>query len=322
MDWQVAFMHPIVNNIVKNTTDGLSWSGFDRLDKKKSYLFISNHRDILLDSAILQVLLYDNGLETSQITFGNNLMVTTFVIDVGKINKMFTVVRETGGREFYQNSSLLSGYIRATISANQSIWIAQRNGRTKDGDDKTHNGLLKMLNISGDKNFVENFRELNIVPMAVSYEYEPCDLSKARESYISQNGEYIKKRGEDIESVVNGIVQYKGHIHLALAEPLDADMDVLKDAGAENEKIKILSGIIDHEIYKNFKLWPTHYAAADLLDDSLKYSGLYTETEKNKFSGHIENICGKIEGDKNAIRNILLNIYANPVKNAAGITLL
>ena len=98
MDWQVAFMHPIVNNIVKNTTDGLSWSGFDRLDKKKSYLFISNHRDILLDSAILQVLLYDNGLETSQITFGNNLMVTTFVIDVGKINKMFTVVRETGGK--------------------------------------------------------------------------------------------------------------------------------------------------------------------------------------------------------------------------------
>lgn len=315
MDWQVGFMHPIINSIIKNTSDGLTWSGFDRLEPGKSYLFISNHRDILLDSAILQVLLYDNGLDTSQITFGNNLMETQFITDAGKINKMFTVVRETCGRGFYRNSSVLSAYIRSTILDNQSIWIAQRNGRTKDGDDKTYPGLLKMLNISGKGEFQDNLAELNIVPMTVSYEFEPCALSKIREMYIAQTSEYIKKRGEDVESIVNGILQYKGHIHLALSKPLDAMQLNIRKNASDNEKTKILTSVIDKEIHRNFKLWPTNYAAADILHKKDDFRQNYSDKQKEKFIDHVEKITAEIEGDKKTIRKQVLIMYANPVRN-------
>ena len=314
-EWQVTFMHPIVYHIIDNTSDGLTYSGFDQLNDNTHYLFISNHRDILLDSAILQVLLYDNGLETSQITFGNNLMESQFITDAGKINKMFTVARGTGGKEFYENSNLLSNYIRSTIKEKDSIWIAQRNGRTKDGDDKTQVGLLKMLNISGNNGFVENFSELNIVPMSISYEYEPCDYSKVSELFLSGKTEYVKKRGEDIESLVNGIVGKKGRIHLSITEPITDRLLTLNEISNENEKIKILTGLIDEQIHKNYKLWPTNYIAYDLFFGNNKYKDFYEEAEKQAFLNYIKPMIIRMEGEEDLIRQLFLKLYANPVIN-------
>ncbi|HSH64656.1 MAG TPA: hypothetical protein VLB84_02405, partial [Bacteroidia bacterium] len=173
MTFQLEFMHPAIRTIVERSSDGLTSEGFENLDPDQAYLFIANHRDILLDSAILQVLLVEHGFKTSEITFGDNLMEKGFITEFGKLNRMFTVLREGTGRELYDISKKLSAYIRHTIQhKNVSVWTAQRNGRTKDGIDQTQTGLLKMLNISGTDSFAENFAALKIVPVSISYEYE------------------------------------------------------------------------------------------------------------------------------------------------------
>ncbi|NJK84600.1 MAG: hypothetical protein HC906_00035 [Bacteroidales bacterium] len=188
-------MHPLIKSIADRTSQGISFSGFEGLERGKPYLFVSNHRDIVLDSAILQALLVDNGLDTSEITFGSNLMTDNFVIDLGKVNRMYKVDRGTNKKQLLENSKKLSAYIRYSITKKKvSSWIAQRNGRTKDGNDRTETGLLKMFKMSGSKDFIESFGELNIVPMSVSYEYEPCCRFKVNELYISRNQTYVKKQ--------------------------------------------------------------------------------------------------------------------------------
>ena len=178
-DFQTGYMSHAIWSMVKNSSTGLTWSGLDKLDKDKAYLFIANHRDILLDSALLQIILEADEFSTSEITFGSNLMDTGFITDFGRMNRMFTVKREGTAKELYDISRQLSAYIRHTlIDKNHSVWIAQRNGRTKDGNDQTQTGLLKMLGLSRGKDFLKNFSELNIVPLTISYEYEPCDALK------------------------------------------------------------------------------------------------------------------------------------------------
>ena len=223
IDFQKQFMHPLVNSIVKKTSKGLTYSGFDLLVPGTPYLFVSNHRDIVLDSAILQVLLFDNGHLSSEITFGSNLMSNPFVVDFGKINRMFTVYRGGNRMEMFRNSQTLSAYIRHTITNKRtSAWIAQRNGRTKDGNDKTETGLLKMFNISGGDSFDESFSELNIVPLSISYEYEPCCALKVKEtSVVSKGLIYQKAPNEDFMSILTGITSQKGRIHLSICHPVN-----------------------------------------------------------------------------------------------------
>lgn len=197
-DFQVHFMHDAIRRIVEMSSSGLTSSGFEYLDPKKAYLFVANHRDILLDAALLQILLVEHGFQTSEITFGSNLKEQGFITDFGKLNRMFTVVREGTNKELYEISKKLSAYIRHTVvDKNVSVWLAQRNGRTKDGNDLTQSGLLKMLNISGTKGFSENFFQLNIVPLTISYEYEPCDHLKTQELYMSNlHAKYTKAAGK------------------------------------------------------------------------------------------------------------------------------
>jgi hypothetical protein len=222
MSFQLEFMHQAIRVIVARSSTGLTCNGFDNLDPNSAYLYIANHRDILLDSAILQILLVEHGFKTSEITFGNNLMMGGFINDFGKLNRMFTVLREGNSRELYEISQKLSAYIRHTIvDKNVSVWIAQRNGRTKDGNDLTQTGLLKMLNLSGKKSFGENIKELKIVPLSISYEYEPCDDLKVQELYLSSlHSKYVKAPGEDLNSILTGIRQPKGRIHMEVGKPL------------------------------------------------------------------------------------------------------
>lgn len=323
MEFQLEFMHPAIRTIIERSSDGLSCEGFEQLDPKESYLFIANHRDILLDSAILQVLLVEHGFKTSEITFGNNLMEKGFITDFGKLNRMFTVLREGTGRELYDISKKLSAYIRHTITNKKvSVWIAQRNGRTKDGIDQTQTGLLKMLNISGTKTFIENFKELKIVPITVSYEYEPCDFLKVQEAYLSSlHTKYVKAQGEDLNSIITGVTMPKGRIHLVAGKPMVDFFQKFEIFPNENDKIKQLAYHIDNEIYQNYKLWPVNYIAADLLDGTAIYSIFYKEKEKDDFIRYIQSSITKLQGDKETLFHLFLKIYANPVKSKTGDTM-
>ena len=314
MGFQVEFMHPAIRTIVARSSDGLSCSGFEHLDKNDSYLFVANHRDILLDSAILQILLVEHGFATSEITFGNNLMDKGFITDFGRLNRMFTVLREGTGRELYDISKKLSAYIRHTIVDKKvSVWIAQRNGRTKDGFDQTQTGLIKMLNISGKGTFAEKFAELKIVPLTISYEYEPCDALKVQELYLSSlHTKYVKSPGEDLNSILTGIMQPKGRIHMAVGKPIVNELQNFDKNSNDNDKIKVLSSLVDNQIYNNYKLWSVNYIAADLMDNTTKYTKYYTPKEKEDFINYINSKINTIDGELDVLFNLFIKMYANP----------
>jgi len=316
--FQRSFMHPLVNSIVRKTSDGLSSDGFENLKPGTPYLFISNHRDIVLDSAILQVLLLDHHHLTSEITFGSNLMINQFIIDLGKVNRMFKVERGGNKAELIANSQKLSAYIRYTISGkNTSVWIAQRPGRTKNGNDKTETGLLKMLNMSGTDNFAESFRELNIAPLVISYEYEPCCASKIKELLVTkQTGSYQKRPDEDLMSIITGITQPKGRIHFAVTRPVNDYIDEIDEKDTRNNKLLHLAELMDKEIYCHYRLWPGNYVAFDMMNATDRFSSFYTAEEKNKFLKYMENEIRGIEGDRKAIEELFFSIYANPLINA------
>ncbi|KAK6020190.1 hypothetical protein OSTOST_14160, partial [Ostertagia ostertagi] len=205
------------------------------------------------------VLLVEHNIPTSEITFGSNLKEKGFVTDFGKLNRMFTVQREGTSKELYEISKKLSAYIRHTIVDKVvSVWIAQRNGRTKDGHDTTQSGLLKMLNISGKKSFSENFAQLAIVPITISYEYEPCDHLKVQELYLSSlHTKYTKAQGEDLNSIVTGIKQFKGRIHMSVGAPIEEkEYQYIDKIINENDKIKALTSMIDKRIHHDYKLYP------------------------------------------------------------------
>ena len=315
LDFQLQFMHAAIRTIVAETSTGLTSRGFEHLDNNESYLFIANHRDILLDSAILQILLVENNFSTSEITFGNNLMDKGFITEFGKLNRMFTVLREGTSKELYEISRKLSSYIRHTlVDKKTSVWIAQRNGRTKDGFDCTQTGLLKMLNISGTDNFKKNYAQLKIVPLTISYEYEPCDALKAEELYLSSlHTNYQKSQGEDLNSIITGIKQNKGRIHLTVGKPIINELHLCDNSNNDNERIKKLASLIDKQIYNDYKLWPVNYIAADLVDKSYKYADKYTDKEKELFMNYVSQSLANIGGDKESLRHQFLKIYSNPV---------
>jgi acyltransferase family protein len=316
-DFQAKVMDKAIGNIVRATAADLSYSGIDLIDPKKSYTYISNHRDIVLDSAILQTIFYANNIKTSEITFGSNLMRPQIVVDIGKINKMFKIIRGGTAKEIFVNSQNVSDYMRYAIThKNESTWIAQRNGRTKDGDDKTQVAVVKMLAMSSDKPFADNLAEMNIAPIAVSYEYEPCDILKTREIYLSRkNGSYTKTANEDINSIITGVTQYKGRIHYTICPPIEADELARYDSASHNEKFRLLAQDIDRRIYRGYRLFPNNYIAFDLLANGSDFDSEYTHTQREAFISYTDKALSLLEGDREELRNIFLGIYANPVGN-------
>ncbi|MCQ2226263.1 MAG: acyltransferase [Paludibacteraceae bacterium] len=316
-DFQSQVMHAAINAIIKKTTDGVSSDGFEKLDNRKRHMFIANHRDIVLDSAILDVLLFERGIDTCQITFGSNLMKGNLVVNIGKLNKMFRIIRGGNIKDFYKNSVEVSAYMRYAITElHDSVWIAQRNGRTKDGNDKTEVGVLKMFSLSSEKAFVDNLDELSIAPISVSYEYEPCDFLKTAELYISRFQKYIKGENEDLNSILTGIKQPKGRIHISVTDPITREELEICDKKEKNDKLVALASLIDQRIYKGFKLFKTHFIAYDLLYGDT-YTDRYTAKEKNDFIAYMNEGLSKLgeEMDRSELEQIFLHIYANPVLN-------
>jgi len=311
-DFQSKFMRELVFSVVKKSSTDFAVKGIENIDKNTPYLFISNHRDIVLDSAILQAVLNKNGFPTTEITFGSNLMSSEFLIDFGKTNRMFKVYRGGNPREILKNSQVLSEYIRHTITEKKaSVWIAQRNGRTKNGDDKTEMALLKMLNMSGKGEFYKNINELNILPVTISYEIEPCCLEKVKETYISSHYKYVKSENEDLLSIIKGLTEQKGKIQLSFGKKIE----ITKSSNSVNLQIKELAEQIDRTIYWNYMFRKNNYISYDLLYNSDKYSDKYLESDKNNFINYMDSLASQLEGDKTEIRKIFLGVYAYPLIN-------
>jgi hypothetical protein len=316
-EFQLKVMYYVNRQVMARSIPDFTYSGLDGLDPGKNYLFISNHRDIMLDSSLFQYILHSSGFRTTEITFGSNLMHPQLVVDIGKANKMFKVIRSSNIREFLKNSMHLSEYIRYTIrEKGESVWIAQRNGRTKDGNDVTDQGIIKMFCMSKAVDPVHSAAELNIVPVAISYRIEPCDLLKTRELYLSRKyGKYVKQPGEDLNSILTGILQPKGAVHLSICKPVTVE-ELEIDYKYPNEFYKTVAALIDRRICENYRLHSNNYIAYDILSESTKYSGFYTPEEKETFSARCRYMLEQTEGDRDALMLIFLGIYASPVGNA------
>lgn len=316
-EFQMKIMHRAIRTIIDNSTDGVTFDGFDKMDDNP-HVLIANHRDIMLDSAILDVMLVEHGKPTCQITFGSNLMKGDMVINIGKINKMFRIVRGGNIKDFYKNSLEVSAYMRHVITKEkESVWIAQRNGRTKDGCDKTEIGVLKMFSMSSNRPFIENMNELSFAPVSISYEFEPCDFLKTAELYISRYQKYEKSENEDLNSILHGIQQPKGRIHVSITEPISLEELKICDQYEKNNKLVRLAEIIDKRIHENYKLYPNNYIAHDLLFGENQYAELfYTKEEKQIFLEYMTNGIDAlpIKAERHELVQLFLQIYANPVK--------
>ena len=316
-DFQVMVMHKLVERVIATTIKTFSYDGISNVaDLGRKYLAMSNHRDIIFDPAITQLVLFRNGLDLTQIAVGSNLITNDFIEALMRSNRMVKVVRGITSRELYLSSQQLSKYIRATItSGTSSIWLAQRQGRTKDGLDLTEQGLLKMLDMSGTKNFDENFEELTIVPHSISYEYEPCDIFKARERLISRKGKYVKAPGEDWASIIYGINQWKGNVHLNIGKPLTTAELALAATCDKNDRYSGIRHAVDRRVIEGYKLWKTNYICYDMVNGTDKYADKYTSDDVEKFKAYMEHRLNKVERSLNReeLKDIFLHIYANPV---------
>ncbi len=316
--FQEKLMYPLAHGVAQNTTAGITTSGTEKLKQIQGCLFISNHRDIILDSAFLNLLLFQNNMETCEVAIGNNLLIQPWIKDLVRLNKNFIVHRNVPAKQLYEYSLQVSNYIRRSIvERHVSVWIAQREGRTKDGDDRTQSGLLKMLSISGSStDIVENFKALNITPLAISYEYEPCDYLKAREIYIKeQAGQFKKTWQDDLKSMLQGIENNKGRVHFAVGSPLKDLLEGIEMPVNKNDLIKQIAELIDQEIYKQYHLWPTNYVAYDIIQDRQDFVDQYTSDDKAIFMRHVDQLAGEAEEPADAIRAIILKMYAAPVEN-------
>jgi hypothetical protein len=311
-----AFNEQVIARSIRHFKD----TGIQALDATQRYLFVSNHRDIVLDSSLLAYALHISGRRTPEITFGSNLMVSPLIVDIGKANKMFTVIRDAGSaKEFYNNSLHLSQYIRYAITEKrESVWIAQRNGRTKDGIDATDQALMKMLGMSRPDNPVQALLDLHIVPVSVSYQWEPCDALKAQEVYhLQHTGSYTKKHGEDLHSILTGIRQPKGEVHIHVGSPL-SEGDLLPFAALPGNKLnRQVAQLLDGRIRQNYRLSCNNYSAHDLRSHSNRHATHYTQEEKERFLQHYNTVGAGFARPEfarpSAFGDILLGIYANPI---------
>ena len=315
-EFHEKFAYHILHSTIALTCSNIRLEGAELLKPEKAYSFISNHRDIVMDAAILQTYLFKSIKQLMEISFGSNLMMTPFLVDLGKLCKMYKTERGSTQKELLQKSIQLSQYLRHTIvDKNTSFWIAQRKGRTKDGIDKTDQGLIKMLSLSNRHNLKELFSKLNITPVSLSYQYEPCDYLKVRELYLKKTlGSYKKAPGEDYFSIMHGIKQFKGNICLRITPTIT--IDTIKTL-PENDTdfCARLTQIVDKQIISNYQLWDTNYMAYDMLFNENKYVNHYTQESLIEFKRYIECQLTKIEEieDIETLRKMFLELYANPV---------
>lgn len=315
-DFQCNFIYNTIQKVLEKSSDGLTTSGFEKLEKNESYLFVSNHRDILLDTTLLNVALFEHGMVMTASAIGDNLVKKDFLNTLAKLNRNFLVQRGLTPREMLQSSKTLSEYISHLLQhETRSVWIAQREGRTKDGDDVTNPGVLKMLGMGSDEpNLMDYFKKIKIVPVSISYEYDPTDVLKIPQLMAEANNEvYVKEKNEDFMTLLSGVMGPKKRIHIHIGDVLDTELDAIKNEFENsNKQIQALAQVIDNSILKNYKLWPTNYIAYDILNKTNEHAQFYTENEKSLFERRLEM---RIDADNPVALQGILDMYANPVVN-------
>lgn len=316
-----------VMTVAQKTTFSLTVSGRSRLPEgKPACTFISNHRDIVLDASFLNLILFDVGYGLTQVAIGDNLLIRPWIETFVRLNNSFIVKRGVSVRQMLEVSYTLSAYIHHTIKeTKESIWIAQREGRAKDSNDRTQPSVLKMLNMAGDKDILSNLASLNIVPVSISYEYDPCDYLKAKEFQLKRdNPDYHKTQQDDLLNMETGILGNKGRVHFTIGNRINdrlAELDPNKD---KNELFAEVASIIDKEIYRHYRFYPCNYVAYDLLHGTRRFSAHYGLKDKKEFEAYLQGQLDKIDipnKDEAFLRRMILEMYANPLVNNLSLSL-
>jgi len=315
-DFQCNFIYYGVQQVLEKSSEGLTTSGFEKLEKNTAYLYISNHRDIVLDTTLLNACLFEHGLDMTSSAIGDNLVKKSFLKILAKLNRNFLVQRGLSPRELLVSSKLLSEYMaQLLLHENRSVWIAQREGRTKDGNDATNPGVLKMIAMGSDEsNVMDYFKKIKIVPVSISYEYDPTDALKMPQLLAEANNEvYVKEKNEDFKTLLSGIIGQKKRIHIHIGDVLDSEIDsIIQNVDTTNKQVQALAQVIDDSILSSYKLWTTNYIAYDIVNNSKRFAHLYTENEKQVFERRLEL---RIDHEHPIAKQGFLDMYANPVVN-------
>lgn len=322
-DFQQIIMYPFLEMLAKTTTSGISLGGVKYYNPSINYAFITNHRDIVLDASFLNLAFIRRGMPTSEVAIGNNLLVFDWINDLVRLNKSFIVKRNTGLREGLEAAKKLSAYIRyAILEKHESIWIAQREGRAKDSSDHTQESLLKMLALSGEGSFTEKLEGLNIMPVSISYEFDPNDYLKAKEFLMRRRDPHFKKsQRDDLFSMETGMLQFKGKVHFQMTPRLNTKLDQIGDLKDTNTAAKYVGALIDNAIHRSYEIFPINYVAYDLLHDSKRFAAKYTPEQKEEVETYFRRQLNKVELDnvteeeRNYMMEMMLVMYSNPLKN-------
>ncbi|MBO6256302.1 MAG: acyltransferase [Bacteroidaceae bacterium] len=320
LEFQKAFCYRFLRGLADSSTQGVTSNLGTLKDSTCAYTFISNHRDIILDSGFLSVLLVENGLDTVEIAIGDNLLIYPWIKKLVRINKSFIVQRALTMRQMLESSARMSRYMHYTINEkNQSIWIAQREGRAKDSNDRTQESVLKMLAMGGEGDLIDRLIEMNIVPLSISYEYDPCDYLKAREYQLKRDVlDYKKSTADDLKNMETGMFGFKGRVHFHVAPCINDQLRQLDRNLSKQELFASVSAIIDRGIHANYRFYPNNYVAHDLLNYSTRFSNRYSKEDKERFKAYLAQQIEKIDiedKDVGYLRHMLLLMYANPLTN-------
>lgn len=320
LDFQKRLCYGFLENLLAKASRGCEMD-VTNVDVGGRYTFVSNHRDIVLDSALLDKLLVDAGFGTTcEIAIGDNLLAAPWIEDLVKVNKSFVVRRSAGIREMLTNSRIMSEYMHYVIAQKRdNIWIAQREGRAKDSNDRTQQSILKMMAMGGDGSVIDRLTQLHIVPLSISYEFDPCDYLKAREFQLKRDVDGWKKtKADDVLSMRTGITGYKGRIHYHCARCIDEWLATLDPDMPNGKLFETVARHIDREIHSGYRLYPNNYVAADLLTDGDAFADRYTEDDKAAFVNYIDSRLALIDlpdRDDEYLRERMLTMYANPAIN-------
>ena len=315
-DFQIKFIYPALQQVLAKSSDGLSSGGFEALQPNTAYLYISNHRDIILDTSLLNSCIFEKGLVMTTSAIGDNLTKQPFLHTLSRLNRNFAIRRGLSGRALFESSMMVSEYIRKSLlNENRSVWTAQREGRTKDGNDITQKGVLKMLTLAeGGDNPFGYFEKIKVVPVSISYEYDPTDILKMPELLAkSKDEKYIKQENEDFVNLLRGLLGTKKRIHIQVNGVIDQEIkEIAASVTNQSEKLSQLASLIDKKIWKGYKLWPSNYISHDLLYGTEQYTEFYTSEEKEAFE---KRLVGKIDTSNQALLKSFLSMYAYPVEN-------
>ena len=320
LDFQIAFCYPFLKDLLSKARKGCDID-ISAIDNTRRYTFVSNHRDIVLDSALLDVMLIEADFKTTcEIAIGDNLLAAPWIENLVRVNKSFIVKRSAGIREMLVNSRTMAEYMHLVINdKHDNIWIAQREGRAKDSDDRTQESIVKMMAMGGEGTVTERLQQLHIVPVAISYEYDPCDWLKAQEFQLKRDVEGWKKtKADDVLSMQTGIMGYKGHIHYHCAPCIDDFLASLPEDTPKADIFRIIAEHIDKGIHANYRLYANNYIAIDMLEGGNRMAEHYTPEDKAKFEMYLAGQLDKIvipNKDEAFLKDCMLKMYANPAIN-------